>query len=617
MGIRYLNIMAQVRNQATPVRTQPLRQEYRPEPSLLSRTIAPTDTTCNSIKPQGVYLTSLPPEIIYSICDYISNADLLTLQLVSNTLRQLLPSYRLDAMYSQKTYFLCQDGIKKLEGIARIPSLARKLTHVTFDLESPYVSLLKRYWCISTAMRYPQETRFKMQRWYHNHMRRRRLPTSRTSKAKDKLIRSSTLSRIISYLFPIHEPDPHPFKEENETNYEDAFNEIFSLFEVHLSSLYLKWQSKADMLERITSAFRSLPNLHTLEFIRTDITKEDPSVMLSIWREYNPELAWLLNCNPEIEDGDLPWTDWFSREALHSNLWEAYPSILFCAAQAKRRIREVKVGSLSIEYPKAGVMVSFFEPYHARVSDVTCGQATKEELIEWIGKQTEGYEYTFGGLRKLELCLDEKERESYHTQYWETGVSPLFETTVKNVEELVVWRMESEVKRERSMAFMVPGGMKTERLRRLEVGRAGFTLAGLVEFMRTNGGSLREVVCGEETFTDDVIGKGQIIDVLNDIRRDMKLKTFQADFLVGYHERRLVDEKRYYLSVKVTGDWNDLAFCEFEIGMKYRYKLVDGTNTLRSEWVKKHSWEEFIKYIFNTDVEEYFTSTWLQPPYSI
>ncbi|KAK6542358.1 hypothetical protein TWF694_006317 [Orbilia ellipsospora] len=599
--------MAQVCTQAPlPARTQPLSYEYRPELSHPACTTTPTAISNNSIKPQGRYLIRLPADIVYSICDYLSNADLLTLQLVSSTLRQLLPTHRLDAIHSQKTYFLCQDGIKKLERIARIPSLAKKVTHVTFDLESPYVSLLKRYWCIGTAMRYPQETRFKMQRWYHNHMRRRRVP-SRAGRSKDKF-RSNTISRILTRLFPLHDIPSRRFKPEKETNYEDAFNEIFTLFEVHLTCLYLQWQSKADILERITSAFRSLPNLHTLEFIRTDITKEDPSVMLSIWRQYNPELAWLLNSNPEIEDGDLPWTDWFSREALHSNLWEAYPSILFCAAQAKRRIREVKVGSLSMEYPRAGAMVSFFEPYHARISDATGGQATREELTEWIGRQVEGYEYTFEGLKRLELCLDEKERESYHTLYWESGVSPLFESTVRNVEELVVWRLESEVRRERSMAFIVPGGMKMEKLRRLEIRRAGVTVAGLVEFMRTNA-SLREVVCGEDTFTEDIMRKEEVIEVLETMRRDMKLESFEADFLVGYHERRLVDEKKYYLSVKVIGDWNDLAFCEFEIGMKYRYKTADGKSILRSIWVKKHSWEEFTNYIFDADVEEHFSAT--------
>ncbi|EPS35303.1 hypothetical protein H072_11336 [Dactylellina haptotyla CBS 200.50] len=580
-----------------------------------------TTPTTPSTTPSHSHLANLPDDIVYEICDHLSNNEILNLQLVSSSIRHKLSHRILDAIHSHKTYFLCQDGIKKLERIARIPSLAKRVTHITFDLESPYVGLLKRYWCIGTAMRYPQETRFKMQRWYHNHMRRRlamQAARSRAGKTKDRNARITQLRRILRRFFsPGHAStllsdtaSTNSLKEldatdPESTNYEDAFHEIFTLFEVHLTSLYSQWQSKADILECITSAFRSLPNLQVLEFIRTDITKEDPSVMLSIWRQYNPELAWLLNSNPEIEDGDLPWTDWFTREALHSHLWEAYPSVLFCAAQAKRRIREVRIGSLSMEYPKAGAMISFFEPYHARISDTTGGQATEEELRGWIERHLEGYSYTFAGLRRLELCLDEKERESYHTNYFEA--SPLFLETVRNVEELVVWRMPSEVRRERSMEFVVPAGTKMEKLRRLEMGATGSTVNGLVEFIRTNSDSLREVVCQEDTFTANVMEKEDIMRVLETLRDEADLEVFEADFLVGSQEQRLVDEKKYYLSIKITGNWKDLSFCEFEIGIKHCHRwIAEDKESLQTHWVKKNSWEEFTNYIMETDVEDFF-----------
>ncbi|KAK6330639.1 hypothetical protein TWF718_002836 [Orbilia javanica] len=562
-------------------------------------------------------LSALPADIIYEITDYLSNTEVLKLQLVSRAVRRKLPLQRLNSIHSHKTYFLCQDGIRKLERIARIPRLAKRVTHITFDLESPYVSLLKRYWCISTAMGYPQETRVRMQRWYHNHMRRTlALPSAR--RIKDKSLRASSLRRMLKRMFtgghseglenPLRKNNDDVEEEEEEPNYEDAFHEIFTLFEVHLTSLYVKWQDKAEILERITSAFRSLPNLQILEFKRTDITKEDPSVMLKIWREYNPELARLLKRNPEIEDGDLPWTDWFSREALHSHLWEAYPSVLFCAAQAKRRIKEVRVGTLSTEYPKSGAMISFFEPYHARISEITGRQATETELNNWIERHAEGYRYTFSGLRRLELCLDEKDREGYHRQYFE--VSPLFTETVRTVEDLVVWRVQgSEVRRDENAVprkFVVPTTMKFERLKRIELGKVGVTLSGLKEFLMTNQETVKEVICIEGTFGHNVVEKEEILDFLEQTRENMGLEALEVDFLVRDHYRRLIDEKKYILTVRIHGNWRDQAFCGFDIGLKYRFTTVSGEETTQTHWVRKHSYEEFVKFIENTDVQEYF-----------
>lgn len=463
-------------------------------------------------------------------------------------------------------------------------------------------------------MGYPQETRARMQRWYHNHMRRS-LALPSTRRIKDKSLRASALKRMLKRMFTgLHGEEVEDLRLKNEeveeepTNYEDAFHEIFTLFEVHLTSLYLKWQDKAEILERITSAFRSLPNLQILEFKRTDITKEDPSVMLKIWREYNPELAWLLKKNPEIEDGDLPWTDWFSREALHSHLWEAYPSILFCAAQAKRRIKEVRVGTLSTEYPKSGAMISFFEPYHARISDTTGRQATEAELNGWIERHAEGYRYTFSRLRRLELYLDEKEREGYHREYFE--VSPLFTETVRTVEDLVVWRVQgSEVRREENAVpreFVVPTAMKLEKLRRIELGKVGVTLCGLKAFLMTNKETVKEVICGEGTFGHNLVEKEEILDFLEQTRDNMGLETIEVDFLVSNQYRRLVDEKKYFLSVRIHGNWRDQAFCGFDIGLKYRFTTVSGEDTMQSHWVRKHSYEEFVKFIADTDVQGHF-----------
>ncbi|KAF3923661.1 hypothetical protein ABW21_db0208541 [Orbilia brochopaga] len=567
-------------------------------------------------RPTVSSFAALPSDIIYEICDYLPNSDILKLQLVSRNLLRKLPRSRIDAIHSHKTYFLCHDGIRKLERVAQVPALAERVTHITFDLESPYVGLLKRYWCIGTAMGYPQETRFKLQRWYHNHMSRRLSMSSRRSRTKEKSeSRPGPLRRMLKKLkslsgsgkpTKIKDSKSSPTIDEPESpNYEDAFHEIFTLFEVHLTTLYSNWNGKAELLERITHAFRSLPNLRVLEFIRTDITKEDPSTMLKIWRQYNPDLQWLLSSNPEIEDGDLPWTDWFSREALHSYLWEAYPSILFSAVQAGRRISEIKVGTLSLEYPKAGAMLSFFEPYHARVSDTTGRQASESEMSNWIAKHRQSYSTTFKGLRRLEICLDEKEKEPYHTSYY--TVSPLFLETVRNVEELAVWRMPNEVRKDQSAEFVMPTSTTLESLRRLEIGRAGVTMNGLMEFMRTNKESLREVVCAEDTFRNIIAQKLEIVSFLKTARDELRLKTLEADFMVASESRRMVDEKKFYLSIKVNGDWKDLSHCSFQIGMKYQYiSLVDGKDTLQSHWVRKHSWDEFVQAVRNIDVEEYF-----------
>ncbi|KAK6495671.1 hypothetical protein TWF481_002719 [Arthrobotrys musiformis] len=479
------------------------------------------------------------------ICNSLPDREVLKLQLVSRAFRQNLPSHRLNSIHHHKTYFLCDDGINKLERISCIPRLAERITHITFELGSPYVALHKRYWCAGIAAGYPQDTRTRILQWYHTQM------YFNGGSILTKFINNCGLkcNSLAKWLSLWLQPQNSGLDNEVTTSYNEAFHKIFTLFEIHLATSHFKFQDKHRLLERIISAFRLLPNLEILEFQRTDFTKEDRSIMLATWTSYNPRLAQFLKMNPEVEEGGLPWVDWLSKETVYTHLWEAYPSILFCAAQAKKKIKAVKVGRLSSEYPKSGAMISFFEPEHARVSVTTGRHTTEADLNSWIG------------------CHIEQYREGYHWNYFD--ISPLFLETVRMVEDLVIWRVQKDsdelqtmINTPRPSVFKLPIGLNLKNLRRLQIDSVRVTLGDLMHFLKTNKGSLKVV--------------------------------------------NMVHEKRYYFSVYIKGDWRDPMFRDFGIGTKCRLLSAEGEDKMRDYMVWKDTWEEFGRFIMDKDVETDF-----------
>ncbi|KAF3904520.1 hypothetical protein ABW21_db0200095 [Orbilia brochopaga] len=532
-------------------------------------------------------LASLPADIIYQICDRLPNKDVLKLQLVSSTLAAKLPYARLDAIHSQKTYYLCSYSIQKLERLIRNPSLAARVTHITFDVSAPYVRLRSRRSCLEEGRNYPEEALRSLQRWVGMHTRRWNSMRSCTSR------RPSTASRV----------------ESKAANYEQTLEQTFSLFRSHFAANAPPVECDEDgLFRRITAAFQALPNLAVLEFAHTNPKTEDRANMLSRWREYNDHLYALLYIDPKVElnSGTWPWNSWLRPQTPSFLLSTAIPAILFCATQAERTISEVRVGNTSWGPQNFGLMISKFEPQHVRRKDGT-REGWETAYYHWICRYVDDYKHTFGKLRRFELCLDPEEEKGENNSVRLPELSLCLLTILKNVEDLKVWRlrgpMEQQQQNHHQGSFVLPTDTLLPRLRRLEVGEyAGITLSGLTSFILTNSATLRHLTCDLFAFGENTHSKKDIMTFLKTLKASTQLQTLKIDFLVSklkVNNSRQAGESidHVYLGISVRGGWEE-SDCEFKVGVK-RVSMTAEDNRAKSFWMRKRGWDDFICDVAN------------------
>ncbi|KAK6524439.1 hypothetical protein TWF281_011347 [Arthrobotrys megalospora] len=578
-------------------------------PQNFSKPFASTTTK----SPSKVSFSSLPHDIIFEICERLSDKDVLKLQLLSTTIRQKLPQSRLNLIHAEKTYYLCSYSIQKLERLIRDPALSGRVTQITFDVGVPHVRLRSRRSCVNEAREYPTDARARLHRWSSTHMRRQ------NSIVSPRTRRPSTTTRL----------DPRTV-----INYDTVIDQTFNLFKTHFATYVDTPEEEEDaettdftIFTRITTAFKSLPNLTILTFAHTNPKMVERSEMLSRWREYNDHLYALLYIDPKIElqSGTWPWCSWLRPKTPTFLLSTACPAILFCATQAQRKISEIRIGNTSWGPRNFGIMISKFEPQQVRLKDGS-KDGWEKAYYHWICRYVDDYKATFEHLKRFDLCLEpeeqqqqqqceqkdvKKENRKVEARGKPPPVSLCLLTMLKNVEELKVWRLRGDPEKQvqsRGKGFVIPTDTELRKLEKLEIGEySGITIDGLVAFLKTNGTSVRHVTCDMFAFGEQLVSKTDIMHFLSMLKKTTKLETLRVDFLVDQIKENgpkvgVENVKNVYFRIEIRGSWEDHN-CEYKIGLrKVSIAGSDNEFTSSSYWAKKRGWEEFFSFMSKFDV---------------
>ncbi|KAF3915165.1 hypothetical protein ABW20_dc0104585 [Dactylellina cionopaga] len=536
--------------------------------------------------------SDLPENVVHQICSHLPDKDVLKLQLLSSGVRQSLPQSRLDAIHSEKTYYLCSHSIQKLDRLVKDPILADRVKKITFDVGVPHVRLRSRKSCIDEAREYPEDAKTRLHRWSNTHVRRQ------NSLAGTKPRRPSGSART----------EPKPV-----INYENTMEQTFYLFKAHFSLNEPPEEKEDGILKRITAAFRLLDNLSILEFAHTNPKTVDETERLAKWREYNDHLYALLYIDPKIElqTGAWPWCSWLRPKTPSSLLSTACPAILFCATQAERTISEVRIGDTSWGPQNFGLVVSKFEPEQTRVKDGAL-DGWETAYYHWVCRYVDDYKATFGQTKRFELCLDPEDEETEDGSPAEISLCLL--TMLNNVEELKIWRLRGDMDQrieQRGHGFVLPTNTLLTKLHSLEVGEySGITPAGLTAFLKTNSASLRHVTCDIFAFEEHIVSKSDILLFLNTMKSSMTLEILRIDFLVD--EVISTDPKsnteitsRVYLSIDIKENWGGSV--QFKVGMK-KLSVTGEEVPSKSYWIRKRGWEDLLNYVTQFKVDGGFDS---------
>ncbi|KAK6331624.1 hypothetical protein TWF718_002173 [Orbilia javanica] len=574
----------------------------------MAATASPTSPRLPSTSPCRATFSSLPHDIIFEICERLSDKDVLKLQLLSTTIRQKLPQSRLNLIHAEKTYYLCSHSIQKLERLIRDPVLAGRVTQITFDVGVPNVRLRSRRSCVTEAREYPTDARARLHRWSSTHMRRQ------NSLVSPRACRPPAATRV----------DPRAA-----ISYETVLDQTYNLFKTHfLTHIDTSEDDENDftIFTRITKAFKCLPNLSILTFAHTNPKMVEPSEMLSRWREYNDHLYALLYIDPKIElqSGVWPWCSWLRPKTPTFLLSTACPAILFCATQAQRTISEVRMGNTSWGPQNFGLMVSKFEPQQARMKDGS-KEGWEKAYYHWVCRYVDDYKATFENLKRFDLCLEPEEQQAAaepeaekqekpkaKTRGKPPPVSLCLLTMLKNVEELRLWRLRGDPEKQasppRGAGFAIPTDTQLPRLHKLDVGEySGTTVDGLLAFLKTNSTSVRHVTCDMFAFREQIISKQEIMQFLNSLKKDTSLETLKIDFLVDQVKEsgqrgEMDDLSNVYLRIDIRGLWENQN-CEYKVTLRKVSQTGFGDEFRSSSyWAKKRGWEDFFTYMSKLDV---------------
>ncbi|KAK6345878.1 hypothetical protein TWF730_010221 [Orbilia blumenaviensis] len=569
---------------------------------------ASVDTDLAAMSSSKISFSSLPHDIIFEICERLCDKDVLKLQLLSTTIRQKLPQSRLNLIHAEKTYYLCSHSIQKLESLVRDPILAGRVTQITFDVGVPHVRLRSKRSCVTEAREYPTAARARLHRWCSTHMRRQ------NSVISPRSCRPSTATRT----------DPRAA-----VNYDTILDQTYNLFKIHFTThLDASEDDPNDfsIFNRITKAFKSLPNLSILTFAHTNPKMVERSEMLSRWREYNDHMYALLYIDPKIElqSGVWPWCSWLRPKTPTFLLSKACPAILFCATQAERTISEVRIGNTSWGPQDFGLGISKFEPQQARVRDGK-RDGWEKSYYHWVCRYVDDYKATFENLKRFDLCLEpeeqqvepeevktEKRSRKIETRGKPPPVSLCLLTILKNVKELRVWRLRGDAAKQvqtSGRGFVIPTDTQLPSLEKLEVGEySEVTTTGLLEFLKTNGTSLRHVSCDMFALKEQAVSKHDIMRFLNTLKKSTRLQSLKIDFLVDQKREDEQDgesegSSSIYIRLDIRGYWEDHN-CEYKIGVrKVAETACDDDFTSTTYWTKKRGWEEFFTYMSKLDVD--------------
>ncbi|KAF3930063.1 hypothetical protein ABW19_dt0203942 [Dactylella cylindrospora] len=545
-------------------------------------------------------LSSLPADIIYEICDHLSDQkDILQLRLVSKNVCLSLPSARLSAIHSKKTYFLCAESLEKLSRLSEQPELSAQVTHLCFDLGIPYVHLGSREDFIWIARGYKTSSKRKLKERYERHVREhfRKLPPKPKESGFQKLLRvlgkgdKGARYRRTILEFEIerwHRPiDMH--------NGDELPDRLFDLFERYMNRSSGKWLTEIQREALLVGSLEKLHNLKTIEFLFTNPRDfYSTSELIAKYRENDPALRELLPPYTGDADSYTGFWPWIGDCLYSPTPWEAlstaYPSVLYCAAQARRRIQEIRVGELAWTYPKIGIGILSFALGHAALNYADGEDIVRPIFQDWVRDNVEKFQYTFKNLKRLDVHLDQADEDI--DKYGRIAISPLFQALVKNVEDLRLRKWPSSG-RPANDRFVLPVDIELNNLRRLELGEMQLSLARLEPFILAHKATLREIVCGRKTF-HSYISRAHFITFIKMVRTQMNLEALEISFII----RDVPDDPRLYLIAKVQtkGDWGDEGNCDFRLGLISVGIVAVGREkpSHRIRWITKDNWEEFI-----------------------
>ncbi|KAK6519571.1 hypothetical protein TWF281_003394 [Arthrobotrys megalospora] len=551
-------------------------------------------------------LSTLPSDIVYEICDYLPNQDLLNLQLVSKALSSKIPGSRLERIFSKIFFSFTDTDTRKLKRLASTNAkhLAR-VKHLVFELSNPH-RLLDQYAEFScNIIDHETSTKIKVLQFCHNYeARKARSRTKRFLKNSAKRLfptsddNGALYEPVDTYPLIYSEPGAEPTLVEEGLRW-DAFRPFFNIIEANVQNVPRSTRFGFDrqaFFKALTDAFKLLPNLQILEF--THMSTEHKSVEVReefsrYWRKYNPAIEAFLAKTPDVRE--LPWWDCFEVVGYTINCVEAYPAVLFCAALAQCRISEIRANRImygSMDYVSTSPYD--FDTFGNKTVHIPDSVRT---MSQYEATYLDGYKHTFGNLTRLETVLY---GDNPNTAVQEKKFSPFFLAIVKNARELVIRKPPRS-----GLRFMIPTSLVLPNLRRLEVIKAYIAIEPLVNFVQTNKDSLRELVCSltfEECTTKDTM-----IKFLRDMRNILDLEVCKIDCLTNREP-----EMSCYLSVDIKGNWRNDNICKYRIGSKCtagRCWLVPDP-LIGTYWVEKQSWEEFAVGIEEMGTLKYCSDHW-------
>ncbi|KAF3178618.1 hypothetical protein TWF225_007919 [Orbilia oligospora] len=507
--------------------------------------------------PPTVTLSTVPPELVHGICDYLSDQDFLKLQLVSAALYSKLPHSRLDKIHSRRMVRFTDTETRKLKRLAsNRPEKLSRINHLVFNLTSPHVRFIPEHLFSHWANSYSWSIRMKMLKFYHNY--RERNPSERKREV-------------------IEVPQLEPGSEQLPPGQDLRPEYLLAFFSILKSIIQPppKFDQKA-LFGALTEVLKLLPNLQTIEFMEDYLHPRDRHLIGLLLEEYNPSLKAFVQKNPDLEE--LPWVEWLRGTDNQIRFDTAYSTALFCAVVAGcRRITEIKVNRMRfITCYDTTVSLSRFSTYDTNSVSIPPSLLTKQR---YEAAYLDHYQRAFESLRRLEIWCSGVELDKPEK------VSPLFLTTIQNVQELS-FRRPLDYK---NIYFIKLPNTLLLNLRRLEIISARVDLNSLQDFARTNKNSLRELIL--QGPCNDDMRKPEIIGFLETMRRIIDLEICQIDFVT--HRKQMVGA--CFLLVDVKGSWREEGVaCRYRVGSRCadrdeRFEPRDG-----ADWVEQQTWKEFI-----------------------
>ncbi|KAF3930072.1 hypothetical protein ABW19_dt0204480 [Dactylella cylindrospora] len=295
-------------------------------------------------------LSRFPVDIFYIICDYLLDRDILTTQLVSKTVKHKLPPSRIERIHSVKTYYPLHGSFVKLERLSKAPTLARRVTHLVFDLGLPFITLQKL------------KDELESRPWKH------------TSVEEGLFQPENPRDAVWSRYCVLWERRKITFPLTSESEPVNFYN-----------------------MAKLCHALWEFPNLTTIEFTRSRFIIDDKNrntmeaeSYIRQWKIYNSSLADLFE---EDQDDVLRWVE----PSLQFSLDKVFPDVIFAAVGSWCAISRIKLSKELLSPSSRGVRIS--ELYRGKPADAegwnTC-YARSFERLERLDLHISGAEFDRG-----------------------------------------------------------------------------------------------------------------------------------------------------------------------------------------------------------------------------